>query len=279
MRLPYSFHGDAGVTDAVTEVEITTGAPSRPVKRTSRELHLLLDKVQMPEPGDLVDRPRITEFLERSAVSFGASLISGRAITGKTYAGRSFAKTYRSVAWYTIDSTDADWYIFANYLWSAIAGSGGRTDLAEEQTDESIANFVAELFTAGTERFKNDDALIILDDLHHVFDAAWFAPFFTHLLSSIPRNMHLLILCRSKPPLPLWRLRSKQVLNVIDEKVLAFDAADTTSLCRTLGVPEKMSMMVPLATFGRAGKVADFLRSGAVPASNPPPRNRKRPYS
>jgi LuxR family maltose regulon positive regulatory protein len=216
----------------------------------------------MPKPEDLVERPRITEFLERSASSFSATLISGRAITGKSYAALSLAKQYKYVAWYGIDSTDADWDVFANYLWSAIADSGKRPDLGNQPTDESIAVFLTKLFAAATDRFKDNFALIVLDDLHHVFDAPWFAAFFTHLLSSVPRNMHLMLLCRSRPAVPLWRLRSKQVLNVIDEKMLAFDAEETATLCRTLGVPEKMSALVPSNAFGRAGKVADFLRTG-----------------
>jgi ATP/maltotriose-dependent transcriptional regulator MalT len=262
MMLPYSYQDDSGVNDTVTEAAIPVNSRSAPVKRPVRDLHLILDKIQIPEVADLVNRPRITDFLERSALSFGASLISGRAITGKTYAAASFAKRYKSVAWYTVDSTDADWDIFTNYLWSAVAGSGTRPEVTNEPADDEIAVFLTKLFAAASERFEKNEALIVIDDLHHVFDAPWFAGFFAHLLSSVPRNMHLLLLCRSKPAVPLWRLRSKQVLNVIDERMLIFDTNETATLCRTLGVPEKMSDLVPPTVYGRAGKVADFLRTG-----------------
>jgi LuxR family maltose regulon positive regulatory protein len=166
------------------------------------------------------------------------------------------------VAWYTIDSTDTDWGVFSNYLWAAIAGGGYSADLAESTTDEGIATFLTKLFAAAAKRSRKKELLIVLDGLHHVFDARWFAPFFMHLLSSVPTNAHLLMLCRSRPALPLWRLRSKQVLNVIDERMLAFDAEETAQLCEKLGIPERVSRMVPPGAFGRAGKVADFLRSG-----------------
>ena len=261
MILSYSFHDDAGVSEAFTEAEITTNPTRKRATRTTREMPLILDKVRMPQAADVVDRPRITDFLEKSVASFGASLVSGRAITGKTYAALCLAKRYKSVAWYTIDSTDADWTVFANYLWAAVAGSSSKAELLENTTDECIAAFLSKLFSAASKRFKKDEVLIVLDDLHHVFDTEWFSTFFPLLLSSAPQNVHLLMLCRSRPAVPLWRFRSKQVLNVVDEKMLAFDTEETERLCRTLGIPEQVSRKVPISAFGRAGKVADFLRS------------------
>jgi ATP/maltotriose-dependent transcriptional regulator MalT len=62
--------------------------------------------------------------------------------------------------------------------------------------------------------------LIVLDDIHHLFDAHWFGDFFNLLLYSLPAGSHLLMLCRSRPPGPVWRLRSKQMLDVLDERSL-----------------------------------------------------------
>ena len=261
MMSPYSFHDDTALSESVTEAEINSNSAPAVPKRTTKELHVLLSKVEMPPTPGMVDRLRITEFLQRSASSFGASLISGRAGTGKTYAARSLAEKYRSVAWYNIDSTDTQWSVFSNYLWASIAGADYKPEFSEDTTDGGIATFLGKLFAAAEKRSKKNALLIVLDGLHHVFDARWFASFFTHLLSSVPANTHLLMLCRSRPPMPLWRLRSKQVLNVIDERVLAFDAEDTVKLCQKLGVPEQISRTVPPNVFGRAGKVVDFLRS------------------
>jgi LuxR family transcriptional regulator, maltose regulon positive regulatory protein len=269
MMMPYSFHDDAGLSDTVGEAEMNSTEAPRSPKRTTQELHMILSKIEMPPTPGLVDRSRISDFLERSAGSFGATLISGRAGTGKTYAGRSLADKYSSVAWYTIDSTDSDWSVFSNYLWAAIAGGGYKPQFAENTTDEGIETFLSKLFAAAAKRSKKKDQLIVLDDLHHVFDARWFNSFFTHLLPLVPGNAHLLMLCRSRPAMPLWRLRSKQVLNVIDERMLAFDTDETAKLCRKLGIPEKVSRLVPQNAFGRAGKVADFLRSGGWGFTDP----------
>ena len=133
----------------------------------------------------------------------------------------------------------------------------GRFSEDEGAGRDEISTFLADLFASASK--KNSDMLVVIDDIHHVFDAPWFAEFFTLLLSSALPNTHILMLCRSKPPLPLWRLRSKQVLNVIDEKVLAFDLEETVEWCRKLGMPTQISHLVPANSYGRAGKVGEFL--------------------
>jgi len=247
--LPYTFHDDR-LSEIVPDVEITHDpSPSAP-KRTA-EAHFIFDKIMRPECGDLVERPRITEFLKRSAEQFRGNLISGRAKTGKTYAAADLARGYRNVAWYTVDSTDLDWNVFARYLAAAVSPK------TKVRNENDIAGFLGEMFAAAARR--KDETLIVIDDIHHVFDAPWFGEFFTLLLSSAVPKTHLLLLCRSKPPLPLWRLRSKQILNVVDEKMLAFDLEETVEWCKKLGIPRQVSHLVPVNAYGRAGKVADFL--------------------
>ena len=62
--------------------------------------------------------------------------------------------------------------------------------------------------------------LLVLDNVHHLFDAGWFPEFFRQMIISLGPETRLLMLCRSRPSAPLWRLRSKQMLNVIDETII-----------------------------------------------------------
>jgi ATP/maltotriose-dependent transcriptional regulator MalT len=250
MMLPYTFH-DERLAEIVPEAEITY-EPASPAPKRTGEAHFIFDKIMRPEFGDLVERPRVTDFLRRSAAQFRGNLISGRAKTGKTYAAADLARGYRNVAWFTVDSTDLDWNVFARYLAAAVSP---KTKVRDEH---DIEGFLVDLFTAAAKR--REETLIVIDDIHHVFDAPWFSEFFMLLLSSAVPKTHLLLLCRSKPPLPLWRLRSKQVLNVVDEKMLAFDLEETVEWCKKLGIPKQVSHLVPVNAYGRAGKVADFLR-------------------
>jgi ATP/maltotriose-dependent transcriptional regulator MalT len=107
-----------------------------------------------------------------------------------------------------------------------------------------------------------EDALIVLDDLHHIFDAEWFGEFFKLLLYSLPMNAHVLLLCRSKPPSPLWRLRSKQVLNVIDEDQLAFTTDETAQLFQAYGCREVGPEAARIESFGRAARLVEMARVG-----------------
>ena len=97
--------------------------------------------------------------------------------------------------------------------------------------------------------------MIVLDDIHHLFDAHWFGDFFNLLLYSLPAGSHLLMLCRSRPPGPVWRLRSKQMLNVLDEKVIAFDLEETRVLFERLGLPASDAERAHRDSFGRVAKL------------------------
>jgi ATP/maltotriose-dependent transcriptional regulator MalT len=94
-----------------------------------------------------------------------------------------------------------------------------------------------------------------LDDLHLVYDTSWLAQFFAGLIPILPREVHLLICARSLPPGTLWRVRSKQVLTVVDENALAFTLDEARELCG-----ESTSAMEDLikASRGRASLVTEL---------------------
>src|SRR5262249_10814270 len=154
-------------------------------------------------------RSRLNELLERSRNHFVASLISGRSRTGKTWAAIDFSATCKKVAWYTVDSSDNDWHVFSHYFSSSIVRAAfGRDAKAvklvsdDEVSQSGMSNFLVDLFAKTTEKLKERKMLVVLDDVHHVFDADWFGDFFNLLLYSMPPSIHLLILCRTKPRLP-----------------------------------------------------------------------------
>jgi hypothetical protein len=63
------------------------------------------------------------------------------------------------------------------------------------------------------------------------------------------------MLCRSKPPAPLMRLRSKQMLNLLDEKVIAFDEKETELLLRKRGRSGVNAERARRDSFGRVSKI------------------------
>jgi LuxR family maltose regulon positive regulatory protein len=233
------------------------------LRRPTGEFPMLSDKLRVPEVGRIIERERLHTLLERSRTQFPATLISGRAGTGKTALAAGFAATVKNPTWYTVETTDVDWNVFSRYFSQCLAACGFRDTVQKPTSYEpqnEIAGFLARrLMRADAIR---EDALIVLDDLHHIFDAEWFGEFFKLLLYSLPMNAHVLLLCRSKPPSPLWRLRSKQVLNVIDEDQLAFTTDETAQLFQDYGCREVGPEAARIESFGRAARLVEMAREG-----------------
>jgi LuxR family transcriptional regulator, maltose regulon positive regulatory protein len=229
-------------------------------KQAEERIHLLREKIEAPAGAGLVRRPRLDDLVERSLSHFAGTLISGRSGTGKTGLAVQLAERYKKVAWYTLDALDADWGVFKSYFAAAVAvACGGKRRPAkivcDDHSDSKIAQFLVETF-AELPAGPTTKLLIVIDDLHHIFDAPWFGDFFQLLLFSLPSEAHLLLLCRSKPPSPLWRLRSKQVLNVIDERLLAFTGDEAADLLSPAGLSETEIQRAWKDSFGQVSKLA-----------------------
>lgn len=245
--------------------EVYTPIGNSSIKRSKRSgegVHLLEEKLDIPYTRDLVERPRLFDLLSKSIEQFPATLISGRAGTGKTALAASFTKTQEHTAWYSIEPSDVEWNVFINYFaGSVVRATGSKTRIsklvpdAAEATQSTMANSLINIFAEVETELIHKPLLIVLDGIHHLFDAPWFGEFFGLLLSSLPENTNLLLLCRSKPPSPLWRLRSKQQLNVIDEKLLAFNLTETAELASIAGLKRSDAERVHAETFGRISKL------------------------
>jgi len=220
-------------------LDTTSGRESQSERLISHTPAVLGHKIHEPAVGRLVYRPRVDALLRRSLESYPSSLLCGRAGTGKTSIAVAFARAVGTFSWYSLDSTDVEWTTFATGFATAVGGEAGPESvdiISGAPTQADIARFLVNLFVDTYSVSENCSSLIVLDDIHHVFDANWFEDFFNLVLYSLPRETHLLLLCRSKPPTPLWRLRSKQMLNVLDEKVITFDPEETVALFRSLGL-------------------------------------------
>ena len=244
---------------------------SPPSKSERDRVHILNEKIEIPHFAGLVERPRLHEKLERSLGQFAATLVSGRAGTGKTSIAAAYARTRKRTAWFTVESSDVEWNVFASYVAaSALRVAGSRksvSDLPLEVTNSSSAAMATFLYVVASvlEAAKGDDRpLLVLDGIHHLFDADWFSRFFNILQPSLSETADVLLLCRSRPPHPLWRLRSKQQLDVIEEKTLAFDRDETMLLLEQVGRSHAEAARIHAETFGRVSKLLPFISGGEL---------------
>ncbi|HVF30563.1 MAG TPA: AAA family ATPase [Pyrinomonadaceae bacterium] len=260
-------HLDSG--DIYSPLGNSAAKRQRPSRREG--IHLLTEKLSVPKYRGLVARPRLDELLSRSIEQFPATLISGRAGTGKTALASTFARSQQHAAWYSVESSDIEWNVFIHYFAAgvlrAVKSKAKPKDLLPtnaEPNQSSMASSLISIFAEAETELLHEPLLIVLDGIHCLFDAPWFGEFFGLLLSSLPENTNLLLLCRSKPPSPLWRLRSKQQLHVIDEKLLAFTLPETVELVTKLGLKRSDAERAHADTFGRVSKLLEVADRGSA---------------
>ncbi|HSS20707.1 MAG TPA: hypothetical protein VLL54_11580 [Pyrinomonadaceae bacterium] len=234
------------------------------------KLELITDKITPPPRLPRLSRPRLLRLLEKSVAAGTSTIISGRAGTGKSSLTLDFSlRCKRAVAWYKIDAPDSDPTVFFNYLIRSVQecrpgfGSKSLSSLVEV-TNADYMTWLADAFVYElVEGESREPLLIVIEDLHLVSDSDWLVPFFSRLLPLLPSDVHLLITSRSLPPAPLWRLRSKQSLVVIDESTLAFTRAEGIALFESYGLTGDQACIALDHTHGRAGaldEAATFLR-------------------
>src|SRR5688500_18802317 len=106
MTMTFSLHESIEPNSAFEHMEIWTNNGSATGASTSEKFHLILEKLRVPVCDTLIERPRMMSLVKRSQAQFPATLISGRAGTGKSALAAAFAAQNSKVCWYSVGSTD-----------------------------------------------------------------------------------------------------------------------------------------------------------------------------
>lgn len=239
---------------------------------------LIVEKICRPNRQARVTRPRLLNLMSQGLSSCGSTILIGRAGTGKTTLAVDFAMNCgRQTCWYKVDAPDADITVFSKYLINslrrAVPGFGSLTlkQIGSTANYDRVSKF-AEAFVYELEESQSEPLLIVIDDLHLICDAGWVLPFFQRVLPLLPAHVHMLITSRTMPPAPLWRMRSKQTLLVIDEDTLAFSRSEANQLFESYGLSVEQASIAVDHTLGRAASLAAFAaRLGANNGDHQPP--------
>lgn len=223
-------------------------------------------KITIPAETLRVRRQRLIDTLRENLESCHATVIDGRAGTGKTMLAVDFVQRHVGrAAWYKVDAPDISLPVFIEYLMASVArvrpGFGRQTlDWRERHCGagwsvaESNIAALAEAYVYDLER-QAEPLVLVIDDLHLIYDADWVAPFFHRFLPLLPAETHMLILGRGMPPAPMWRLRSKQRLSVITEQMLAFTQTEAEELFSSYGLGAEEASLALKQTGGRAARL------------------------
>src|SRR5262245_61583340 len=223
-----------------------TAAPSaarmaaRPAPATALSANLLATKLFVPPArANLVVRQRLFERLE-AGLQNKLTLVAAPAGFGKTTLLSAWRATAAGSAlpfgWVSLDSADNDPLRFWSYVITALdtlVPGVGTTALALLQSPqpppiESVLTSVLNAFSAASAVPPVRDIVLVLDD-YHVITAPAIHGALAFLLDYLPPQLHLVILRRADPALPLARLRARGAVTELHASDLRFTSDEAAA--------------------------------------------------
>jgi LuxR family maltose regulon positive regulatory protein len=186
-----------------------------------------------PLPADCVQRSDLLRLIDAGR-SRPLTLISAPAGYGKSVLVSSWleASDWPSV-WVSLDENDSDLKRFLSYLISAVrerfpqALATARSLHQESVLPETrvVANIVSNELNAIDQPF-----LLVLDDYHRIHAGSPVNDLLRVLLDHPPIPLHLVLITRRDPPLPLGRLRALGQVTDVRMQDLQFSRSETQDL-------------------------------------------------
>lgn len=179
----------------------------------------------------------VSQWLDRKADVVGSS--SGAGAEGSGAGERGSFSASLPVAWVSLDAGDNDPVRFWRYV--LIACQVFRPDLGSAGL-ELLRALRQPPFEAMLTSFMNEltelpgSHILVLED-YHVITSSQIHQAVTFLLDHLPRTLHLVVLTRSDPPLPLARLRARGALNELRSADLRFSPAEIRAFLQQALVP------------------------------------------
>jgi len=179
----------------------------------------------------VVSRPRLLERLNEG-LHRKLILISAPAGFGKTtLVSQWLAGGARPAAWLSLDEGENDLTRFLTYLVAAVQtlaatiGAGVVSALLSPQPPPPASILTALLNDLTT---ISDQFVLVLDD-YHLLDAKAVDQALTYLVEHLPPQMHLVIVTREDPQLPLARLRARGHLTEVRAVDLRFTPSEAAA--------------------------------------------------
>jgi LuxR family maltose regulon positive regulatory protein len=181
-----------------------------------------------------VPRPYLLERLDQG-LARKLTLISAPAGFGKTTLVSEWVAHHReahdlpALAWVALDAGDNDPVRFWRYVLNASRAfdegiSGSALELLNSSSLPPYQAFLT-LFINGMAQLASQ-AVLVLEDFHAI-TAAQIHETMTFFINHLPPTLHVILMTRADPPLPLARLRARNELNELRAEDLRFSLQET----------------------------------------------------
>ncbi len=184
-------------------------------------------------PTDLVPRRKVLERLDAGR-ALPLTLVSAPAGYGKTVTLASWVeRPGQASAWLGLDGEDNELKRFVTCL--AVAVQRAIPGACREVMDLVVGSDMPPVNMVAT-TLCNDlqvldrSLILVLDDYHHIEITSPVNDLLRQVLARPPAPLHLVIITRRDPPIPLHLLRSRGQVNEIRMRDLRFDGDETRTL-------------------------------------------------
>ncbi len=181
-----------------------------------------------------VARPRLLELLTQGSHA-GTTLVSAPAGFGKTTLVADYVRSVDApAAWLSLDAGDNDPARFLAALLAALRNADPGIGVTAQAMLDSVPSPPAEALLTS---LLNDvtalarPANLVLDD-YHVIDLPPIHALVGFLLEHRPARMHIVLVTREDPPLPLARLRARAALIEVRQADLSFTVEEVAEFLR-----------------------------------------------
>jgi LuxR family maltose regulon positive regulatory protein len=164
------------------------------------------------------------------------TLVSAKAGTGKTTLVSEWLHGQeRPAQWLSLDGSDNDPRRFLSYLLAVLHQAGVESEPIRLETPQLppaealVAELINEIAASAI------PLLLVLDD-YHLIQNDWVHQAVGFLAEHQPPEMHLVLITRVDPPLPLARLRGRGQLTEIRDHDLRFTAEEAARLLQVMGL-------------------------------------------
>ena len=187
--------------------------------------------------SDILDRPKLLAHLEQN-IGRTLTLIAAPAGYGKsTLAAQWLESISLPGVWISLDEGDNDIRSFLSYIVAAVRRIESKACVRLHNLLDAAhmppPKILAKLLANDLEEIKKP-FLLVLDDYHLVTSQDVY-DLIDRLLQHPPRCLHLVIVTRRDPPLPMVTMKARGQAAEIRESDLQFDAVETGQVLERIG--------------------------------------------